>query len=122
MNDILIQIAKKAVDEWKGDQAYHQASELIYLLITEIEKQYTPSTNPPLTLDELREMDGEPVWVSGEESYAIVTTDKNEPRASPVYVRGARSKETFGVAYYELDVALWGLKCYRHKPEREDTK
>ena len=49
MNDILIQLAKKAADEWKGDQAYHQASELIYLLIEDIEKQNTPPANPPLT-------------------------------------------------------------------------
>ena len=62
MNDILIQLAKKAADKWCGDQAYHQASELIYLLIAEIEKSNTPRADPPLTSDELREMDGEPKW------------------------------------------------------------
>jgi hypothetical protein len=78
--------------------------------------------NPVLTLDELREMAGEHVWVSGEESYAIVMIDKGEPQANPVYVRGVRSRET-GIGFgYKLDVDLWGLKCYRHKPEREDGR
>ena len=125
MNDILIQIAKKAADEWKGDQAYHQASELIYLLIPEIERQNATPANPPLTLDELRGMVGEPVWVAEEESYAIVTMDKQGCYANQVFVRGVRHMRD-GVEYgfginYELDVKKRRLQCYRHKPEREGT-
>ena len=122
MNDILIQLAKKAADEWKGDQAYHQASELIYLLITEIEKQHTPPANPPLTLDELREMVGEPVWVAEVEAYAIVKADKVGVWATTVFIAGvsyqAAIEQDIGVNF-ELDVKKRGLHCYRHKPERE---
>ena len=85
----------------------------------------TAPINPPLTLDELRGMVGEPVWVAEEESYAIVTMDKQGCYANQVFVRGVRHMRD-GVEYgfginYELDVKKRRLQCYRHKPEMEET-
>jgi len=91
----------------------------------------TPPANPPLTLDELREMDGEPVWVqagSGEEGYAIAAIDGDS-----MFLHGPDIE-----AYYEPDIDFYmmeynldpdghfglhvlGWRCYRHKPESEET-
>jgi len=129
MNDILIQLAKKAADEWKGDQAYHQASELIYLLIEDIEKQNTPPANPPLTLDELRDAmeQGTAVYIakpSGEtimieQTYAPCVLDTtwvagiDKPQIVAIYGRN--------LSFAESEYGITWL-AYRHNPGRESEK
>ena len=120
MNDILIQIAKKAADEWKDNQAYHQASELIYLLIAEIEKQYTPSANPPLTLDVLMEMDGELVWVVSKNGDAARDWpgDWHTVDIENRWLIDRRNR----CWTIHNDPANDQFIAYRHKPEGEDEK
>ena len=38
MNEALIRIAEKAADAWRGTSEYHQAAEIIDMLIAEIKK------------------------------------------------------------------------------------
>lgn len=74
--------------------------------------------NDPLTLDELREMDGEPVWVSwaghSSEGWALVRVwSKVNSTIYMTYHNGATD-----LLGYILNN---GAKIYRHKPE-EGTK
>lgn len=61
-NNELIRVAKKAADAWRNTDAYHQAAQIIDMLVEELESDTLTQPNEPLTLDELQGMDGEPVW------------------------------------------------------------
>ena len=65
--------------------------------------------NEALTLEQLREMDGEPVWVDDEKTYAIlqVWDDDN--------IDAIFSKPR-GYIYAKYAI---GMKIYRHPPEEE---
>lgn len=69
--------------------------------------------NPkPLTLEELRQMDGEPVWINDEKCWGIINIDEYGQWAGVPFV-------TF---YYKSVRCDWhiekrGLTCYRHKPK-----
>lgn len=64
-NNETIRLAKKAADAWRDTDTYHQAAQIIDMLISALEGDPTlpQPSNEALTLEELREMDGEPVWV-----------------------------------------------------------
>ena len=65
----------------------------------------------PLTLDELREMDGEPVWLMGDDKFYIVNNDFRLPWGK---------REPCGVDMWGAGTSLLLLaKCglYRHKPK-----
>ena len=66
--------------------------------------------NEPLTLNELREMDGEPVWVDDEKTWAIlqVWDDQNIDAVFPIQ-RGCFRAES-----------VLGMKIYRRPPEGEE--
>lgn len=73
-NNELIRVAKKAADAWRNTDAYHQAAQIIDMLVEELEsdtlaqpnegeKDKNVPTNGPLTLEELRLMtEPTPVW------------------------------------------------------------
>lgn len=65
----------------------------------------------PLTLDELREMDGEPVWLMGDDKFYIVNNDFRLPWGK---------REPCGVDMWGAGTSLSLLaECglYRHKPK-----
>ena len=64
-NNETIRLAKKAADAWRTTDTYHQAAQIIDMLISALEGDPTlpQPSNEPLTLEQLREMDG-PVWVA----------------------------------------------------------
>ena len=59
-----IRLAKKAADAWRTTDTYHQAAQIIDMLISALEGDTTLTPpNEPLTLEELREMEqSTPVW------------------------------------------------------------
>ena len=63
-NNETIRLAKKAADAWRTTDTYHQAAQIIDMLISALEGDTTlPPPNEPLTLEELREMEqSTPVW------------------------------------------------------------
>ena len=66
--------------------------------------------NEPLTLEQLREMDGEPVWVNDEKTYAILQVwDDDNIDAIFSKPRG----------YIHAKAAI-GMKIYRRPPEGEE--
>ena len=63
-NNEIIRLAKKAADAWRTTDTYHQAAQIIDMLISALEGDTTLTPpNEPLTLEELREMEqSTPVW------------------------------------------------------------
>ena len=63
-NNETIRLAKKAADAWRTTDTYHQAAQIIDMLISALEGDTPlPPPNEPLTLEELREMEQTtPVW------------------------------------------------------------
>lgn len=65
-NNETIRLAKKAADAWKQTDTYHQAAQIIDMLISALEGD--PTLTPPneaLTPEELREMGEQPYWHVG---------------------------------------------------------
>lgn len=63
-NNELIKVAKRIADAWRNTDDYYQAARIIDALVSELEEMPTlTQPNEPLTLEELREMDGQPVWL-----------------------------------------------------------
>ena len=70
-NNKTIQLAKKAADAWRNTDTYRQAAQIIDMLISALEGDITLTPpNEPLTLEELREMNGEPVYVVPANEYS----------------------------------------------------
>ena len=63
-NNETIRLAKKAADAWRTTDTYHQAAQIIDMLISALEGDTTLTPpNEPLTREELREMEqSTPVW------------------------------------------------------------
>ena len=63
-NNETIRLAKKAADAWRTTDTYHQAAQIIDMLISALEGDTTLTPpNEPLMLEELREMEqSTPVW------------------------------------------------------------
>lgn len=68
----------------------------------------------PLTIEELQQMHGQPVWIEDEKAWGIISA----------YDFGTWKEKPFVTFYYksvrcEWDIERRGLKCYRHKPKGE---
>lgn len=70
--------------------------------------------NKPLTLDELREMDGEPVWIDGKDygGWTIFKASANK--------QVARCPDNVNLSYYMDDYGKTWL-AYARKPEQEES-
>lgn len=93
------------------DVNIHEYEEALGIAIEAL-RQMPCEKNDPLTLEELRQMNGEPVWIEGEETWGIVAVDGFGPWAD----------KPFAVFRYKsvtctYDIERRGLKCYRRKPE-----
>ena len=108
-NDELVQVAKKAADAWRNTDAYHQAAQIIDMLVEELEGDTLTQPNEPLTLEELREMNGEPVWVKRLKGLSVCDTDWAvvEFRLEP------------DVKHYEIRVWWPGIE-YEDTPSEDD--
>ena len=72
-------------------------------------------TNKPITLDELREMDGEPVYIVGHPDFSGWAVPW---RNAAKYI--ARCPEEANISYYPKDYGKTWL-AYRHKPEGSEN-
>lgn len=80
-NNKTIQLAKKAADAWRNTDTYRQAAQIIDMLISALEGDITLTPpNEPLTIEQLRGMVGQWVWVVVKyehctcDGWALVTT------------------------------------------------
>ncbi len=97
------------------DRGFDDALEFVLDLIEKAPTLTQP--NEPLTLEELREMDGEPVWWDdGDWScWGIVTVDTDGFWAGIPFLRGRRNQNNF-----EYNIKLNRMKIYRRPPEGEE--
>lgn len=68
----------------------------------------------PLTIEELQQMHGQPVWIEDEKAWGIINA----------YDFGTWKEKPFVTFFYksvrcDWDIERRGLKCYRHKPKGE---
>ena len=87
-NNEIIRLAKKAADAWRNTHEYQQAAQIIDMLVEELEKSIlappaednnvpTKASNEPLTLDELQEMDGQPVYIKDLHCWVLVNSKRD---------------------------------------------
>ena len=104
--DIIIE-AKRA-DPETGSFAEWLAEYLVEHLPT-----LTPP-NEPLTLEQLREMDGEPVWVEDVKHWALIDIEKGGQWDGVPFAIWAENGMKF-----TYNIKNRGLHCYRRPPEGE---
>lgn len=115
-NNETIRLAKKAADAWRTTDTYHQAAQIIDMLISALEGDTTLTTsNDPLTLEELREMDGEPVWIANPDAleygrWGIVDGVYQAEDDQVLMLRGDYSCHYYGKTWL----------AYRRPPEGEE--
>lgn len=73
--------------------------------------------NEPLTLEELRGMDGEPVWVKDVRHWALIDIGKGGKWDGVPFAIWVEN----GVRFY-YNILVRNLLCYRRPPEGEDDK
>ena len=73
--------------------------------------------NEPMTLEQLREMDGEPVWVEDVKHWALIDIEKGGKWAGIPFAVWAENG-----AKFTYNVESRGLHCYRRPPEGEEDK
>lgn len=75
--------------------------------------------NPPLTLEELRELEGEPVWCEDYKLWGIVKVESKGPWANMPFLCGVY--HSYGVATnFEYDIEKRGLTLYRRRAEQKE--
>lgn len=80
--------------------------------------RYEPP-NPPLTLEELRELEGEPVWCEDYKLWGIVKVESKGPWANRPFLCGVY--HSYSVATnFEYDIEKRGLTLYRRRAEQKE--
>ena len=72
-------------------------------------------TNEPLTIEQLREMDGEPVWVEDVKHWALIDIEKGGQWDGVPFAIWAENGMKF-----TYNIKNRGLHCYRRPPEGEE--
>ena len=109
--DADVMLAELKPIDYEAEHSAVLISDVAKIMREWVERQ--PTLTPPneaLTLEELREMDGEPVWVDDEKTWAIlqVWDDQNIDAVFPIQ-RGCFREES-----------VLGMKIYRRPPEGEE--
>ena len=100
-----------------GENVYNSGyDDAIWHVLDVIEHMLTLTPpNEPLTLDELREMDGEPVWVEDVKHWALIDIEKGGQWDGVPFAVWAEN----GVKF-TYNVESRDLHCYRRPPEGEE--
>ena len=122
-----IKVLEKQFDKSCGNYRYQNAEKLdfedaLWMAISALRQQETVTNrnglNEPLTLDELRQMDGKPVWceiyIKGQPSFYGIVHGENVTGFIPGDDKPANLAIT--------NVGAYGLAwlAYRQKPEEDD--
>lgn len=73
--------------------------------------------NEPLSIEQLREMDGEPVWVEEVKHWALIDIEKGGQWDGMPFVIWAENGTKF-----TYNIKNRGLYCYRRPPEEEEEE
>ncbi len=99
----------KSMGNSQATRVWQGAMQLLYDMPT-----LTPP-NEPLTIEELREMDGEPVWVEEVKHWALIDIEKGGQWDGIPFAVWAENG-----AEFTYNVKSRGLHCYRRPPEGEE--
>ena len=94
-------------------EALFRLADFFEVTIDELLERCAP--NEPLTLDELREMDGEPVWVEEVEHWALIDIEKSGQWAGIPFAVWAENGANF-----TYNIEGRELHCFRRPPEGEE--
>ena len=97
--------------EWAKSQNYQSVAARYAKVLAGLVDEMTPP-NEPLTLDELREMDGEPVWVEEVKHWALIDIEKSGQWAGIPFAVWAENGANFT---YNIEGRK--LHCFRRPPE-----
>lgn len=95
------------------DGAYSTMGGMLFDTAEEAINALTPP-NEPLTLEQLREMDGEPVWVEDVKHWALIDIEKGGQWDGVPFAIWAENGMKF-----TYNIKNRGLHCYRRPPEGE---
>ena len=95
------------------DGAYSTMGGMLFDTAEEAINALTPP-NEPLTLEHLREMDGEPVWVEEVEHWALIDIEKSGQWAGIPFAVWAENGANF-----TYNIEGRELHCFRRPPEGE---
>lgn len=115
MKAILLDEAKKWLEENCENQYTRMAVFGIMQSMPTVDYQKTP--NELLTLEELREMDGDPVWVEEVKHWALIDIEKGGQWDGIPFAVWAENG-----AKFTYNVKSRGLQCYRRPPEGEEEE
>ena len=76
--------------------------------------------NEPLTIEELKEMAGQPVWCPDEEAYGVIMCDSIGKWAGIPFMHGVWYHDGIG-AEFNHNIIERKLKCYRVISEKAET-
>lgn len=98
----------------ESDTLYRKRKEMAEIALQALREQEEREDPKPLTIEELQQMHGQPVWIEDEKAWGIINA----------YDFGTWKEKPFVTFYYksvrcEWDIERRGLKCYRHKPKGE---
>ena len=111
----LVDTLKQIVSDYTSHGMYPSAFPIEYAIeIVEKMPTLTPP-NEPLTLEQLREMDGEPVWVEDVKHWALIDIEKGGQWDGVPFAIWAEN----GVKF-TYNVESRNLHCYRRPPEGEE--
>ena len=103
--DLLYPLCDERIKVTLGEQR-----EPVALALSALRAQQQTDANSPLTLDELRQMEGEPVYIAENTEYWAVVNGFDE---RGIYLLSNGNPDDYG--YFELYGKTW--LAYRHKPK-----
>lgn len=115
--DVAIKRFRGWLESPHGENVYHSGyDDAIWHILDVIEHMPTLiQPNEPLTLEELREMDGQPVWVEDVKHWALIDIGKGGQWDGVPFAIWAENGVRF--CYNVIDR---NLICYRRPPEGEE--
>ena len=106
------------LEQWKKDCLQdndQQSADVISDVILQLDDMPTLTPqNEPLTIEQLREMDGEPVWVEEVEHWALIDVEKGGQWDGMPFAVWAENG-----AKFTYNIMNRNLHCYRRPPEGE---
>lgn len=84
--------------------------------IDRLSRDFVRPPNEPLTIEQLREMDGEPVWVEEVEHWALIDVEKGGQWDGVPFAVWAENGTKF-----TYNIMNRNLHCYRRPPEGEEN-
>ena len=111
---------EKKISEWLGQPGngdYYSGYDAALCAVQDLIAD-TPTLTPPnehLTIEQLREMDGEPVWVEDVKHWALIDIEKGGQWDGVPFAVWAEN----GVKF-TYNVESRDLHCYRRPPEGEE--